>query len=121
MIYYITAIEKNGNETVFSSHDNAELAAQKVDLLREEFPEKSFRIDTVPSNEERQAANNRIPAPVFEAIEENGDYTLTELFGTWHHVPATPETVGDLLTCRECGALVAIPQRHVDFHNKLLP
>jgi hypothetical protein len=50
------------------------------------------------------------------------DYTLTELFGMYAKIPANADiTTAESLVCRECGAMVLLPQSHVDFHNKLLP
>lgn len=61
MIYYIVHITKNGDETVMSSHDNADAATKAIENYRDEYVGR-FRIDTVPSNEEKRAANAAIPA-----------------------------------------------------------
>lgn len=132
MIYYVVAKNSiSGDEWIMSSHDNAEYATTALESYRagSDFMMKGpdgieFRIDTVMERDEVEAANATIPPPTFEATEESGDYTLAELFGMYAHIPVDVDITllgKHMPICRECGSVVAIPQRHLDFHNKLLP
>lgn len=112
MIYIIIGMDKTtGNEWV--EHETFEKslpAAERCQILNTFNNNAVYRVDTVDPRIQGDA----------DVFEPTGpDFTFTDLFGMYAHIPL--HDADKPLTCRECGVLVGIPQRHVDFHNKLLP
>lgn len=126
-IYRIMEVKDNGDETVMPSTFDDELEACKYALacftnahaLGQVFT--TYRVDAVePSKVALSSLYGRTThyasTDSLAVQPERADFTTDELF---------PKVGGGYMTqtCQECGSLVNVPyhEKHVSWHNKLLP